>query len=55
MLGLSLPFANGHAEAASADGFAPNAFIRIGEQQQVLHICRLGDGIEVARIPGSSV
>src|SRR5258708_33622779 len=29
MLSLSLPFANGKAEAAGADGFAPNAFIRI--------------------------
>jgi isoquinoline 1-oxidoreductase beta subunit len=29
MLSLSLPFANGDAEAAGADGFAPNAFIRI--------------------------
>jgi isoquinoline 1-oxidoreductase beta subunit len=29
MLSLSLPFANGHAEAAGADGFAPNAFMRI--------------------------
>ena len=29
MLSLSLPFANGEAEAADADGFAPNAFIRI--------------------------
>jgi hypothetical protein len=27
----------------------------IGEQQQVLRICRLGDQIEVARVPGSSV
>src|ERR1700676_881802 len=30
MLSLSLPFGNGDAEAAGADGFAPNAFIRIG-------------------------
>jgi isoquinoline 1-oxidoreductase subunit beta len=29
MLSLSLPFANGDAQAADADGFAPNAFIRI--------------------------
>jgi isoquinoline 1-oxidoreductase beta subunit len=37
MLSLSLPFANGDAEAASADGFAPNAFIRIeGDGQIVL-------------------
>ena len=31
MLSLSLPFANGEAEAAGAAGFAPNAFIRIGD------------------------
>src|SRR6266481_4891260 len=37
MLSLSLPFANGEAEAADADGFAPNAFIRIeGDGQIVL-------------------
>jgi isoquinoline 1-oxidoreductase beta subunit len=37
MLSLSLPFANGEAEAAGADGFAPNAFIRIeGDGQVVL-------------------
>jgi isoquinoline 1-oxidoreductase subunit beta len=37
MLSLSLPFANGKAEAAGADGFAPNAFIRIeGDGQIVL-------------------
>ena len=29
VLSLSLPFANGDAEAANADGFSPNAFIRI--------------------------
>jgi hypothetical protein len=29
MLSLRMPFANGEAEAATADGFAPNAFIRI--------------------------
>ena len=29
MLSLSLPFANGEVEAADADGFVPNAFIRI--------------------------
>src|SRR5262249_24063893 len=33
MLGLSLPF--GEAEAAEAEGFAPNAFIRIGGDGQV--------------------
>src|SRR6202011_816714 len=37
MLSLSLPFANGDAQAAGADGFAPNAFIRIeGDGQVVL-------------------
>jgi isoquinoline 1-oxidoreductase subunit beta len=37
MLSLALPFANGDAEAATADGFAPNAFIRIqGDGQIVL-------------------
>jgi isoquinoline 1-oxidoreductase subunit beta len=37
MLSLSLPFANGEAEAPAADGFAPNAFIRIeGDGQVVL-------------------
>jgi len=29
MLSLSLPFASDEAEAAVADGFAPNAFVRI--------------------------
>ena len=36
MLSLSLPFANGDAEAAGGDGFAPNAFIRIGSDGQVV-------------------
>src|SRR5258705_9059125 len=37
MLSLRLPFAKGDAEAADADGFAPNAFIRIqGDRQIVL-------------------
>jgi isoquinoline 1-oxidoreductase beta subunit len=37
MLSLRLPFAKGDAEAADADGFAPNAFIRIqGDGQIVL-------------------
>jgi isoquinoline 1-oxidoreductase beta subunit len=40
MLSLSLPFANGEAEAADADGFAPNAFIRI-----------VGDGRIVLTMP----
>ena len=36
MLSLSLPFANGDAEAAGADGFVPNAFIRIGGDGQIV-------------------
>jgi isoquinoline 1-oxidoreductase beta subunit len=37
MLSLSLPFADGDAEAAGAGGFAPNAFIRIeGDGHAVL-------------------
>ncbi len=37
MLSLRLPFAKGDAEAADVDGFAPNAFIRIeGDGQIVL-------------------
>jgi isoquinoline 1-oxidoreductase beta subunit len=36
MLSLSLPFAKGEAEAADADGFAPNAFIRIGGDGQIV-------------------
>ena len=36
MLSLSLPFANPEAEAAGADGFAPNAFIRIGGDGQIV-------------------
>jgi isoquinoline 1-oxidoreductase beta subunit len=36
MLSLSLPFANSEAEAADADGFAPNAFIRIGGDGQIV-------------------
>jgi isoquinoline 1-oxidoreductase beta subunit len=36
MLSLSLPFANQEAEAAGADGFAPNAFIRIGTDGQIV-------------------
>jgi isoquinoline 1-oxidoreductase subunit beta len=35
MLSLSLPFVNG-AEAADADGFAPNAFIRIGSDGRIM-------------------
>jgi isoquinoline 1-oxidoreductase subunit beta len=36
MLSLTLPFVNGGAEAADADGFAPNAFIRIERDGQVV-------------------
>jgi isoquinoline 1-oxidoreductase subunit beta len=36
MLSLHLPFANGDAEAAGGDGFAPNAFIRIGSDGQIV-------------------
>jgi isoquinoline 1-oxidoreductase subunit beta len=36
MLSLSLPFAGGGAAAAGADDFAPNAFIRIGSDGQIV-------------------
>jgi isoquinoline 1-oxidoreductase beta subunit len=36
MLSLSLPFANGDAEAADADSFTPNAFIRIGGDGRIV-------------------
>jgi isoquinoline 1-oxidoreductase beta subunit len=37
MLSLRLPCANGKADAADADGYVPNAFIRItGDRQIVL-------------------
>src|SRR6266550_1002961 len=36
VLSLSLPFANGVGKAAGADGFAPNAFIRIGGDGQIV-------------------
>jgi isoquinoline 1-oxidoreductase subunit beta len=36
MLSLRLPFPNGEAEAAGADRFAPNAFIRIGSDGQIV-------------------
>jgi isoquinoline 1-oxidoreductase beta subunit len=36
MLSLSLPFANGEAEAADAKRFAPNAFIRIGSDGEIV-------------------
>jgi isoquinoline 1-oxidoreductase subunit beta len=35
MLSLNLPFANGDGQAAGADGFAPNAFIRIGRDGHI--------------------
>src|SRR5712692_9132268 len=36
LLSLSLPYANGDAEAADAEGFSPNAFIRIEGDGQVI-------------------
>jgi isoquinoline 1-oxidoreductase subunit beta len=36
MLSLSLPFANGEAEAANPDGFAPDAFIRAESDGQIV-------------------
>jgi isoquinoline 1-oxidoreductase beta subunit len=36
LLSLSLPVANDKAEAAGGDGFAPNAFIRIGGDGQIV-------------------
>jgi isoquinoline 1-oxidoreductase beta subunit len=36
MLSLSLPFANGDAQAAGAEGFAPNAFIRIAGDGKIV-------------------
>ena len=33
---MRLPLANGEAEAADADGFTPNAFIRIGGDGQIV-------------------
>jgi isoquinoline 1-oxidoreductase subunit beta len=36
LLSVSLPLANGAAEAADAGGFAPNAFIRIGSDGQIV-------------------
>src|SRR5262245_9148936 len=36
LLSMSLPFANRHAEAASGDGFAPNAFVRIDPDGQIV-------------------
>ena len=48
MLGLSLPFANGEVRAAGAETFAPNAFIRIGGDGQIVFIMpyvEMGQGI----------
>jgi isoquinoline 1-oxidoreductase subunit beta len=36
LLSLRLPFPNQNAEAAATDGFAPNAFIRIGSDGQIV-------------------
>jgi isoquinoline 1-oxidoreductase beta subunit len=36
MLSLSLPLANGHAQVATGDSFAPNAFIRIEANGQIV-------------------
>jgi len=36
MLSLSLPFPNHRAEAGGTDGFAPNAFIRIGSDGRIV-------------------
>ena len=36
LLSLRLPFASGDAEAAGGNGFAPNAFIRIGGDGQIV-------------------
>ena len=36
MLSLRLPLASGKAEAVGADGFAPNAFVRIGADGQIV-------------------
>jgi isoquinoline 1-oxidoreductase beta subunit len=36
MLSLSLPFANGEADAAGAESFAPNAFIRVESDGQIV-------------------
>ena len=36
MLNLSLPFAHGDAGTADADGFTPNAFVRIGSDGQIV-------------------
>jgi isoquinoline 1-oxidoreductase beta subunit len=52
MLNLHLPFANGEAEAAAeGDGFAPNAFIRIADDGQIvltMPYVEMGQGIYTA-------
>ena len=51
MLGLRLPFASGEAHAAGEDGFAPNAFIRIQNDGQIVLIMpyvEMGQGIYTA-------
>ena len=51
ILSLRLPFANGEAEAADADGFAPNAFIRIADDGQIvltMPYVEMGQGIYTA-------
>ena len=48
MLSVSLPFANGEVRAAGAETFAPNAFIRIGGDGQIVFIMpyvEMGQGI----------
>jgi isoquinoline 1-oxidoreductase beta subunit len=51
MLSLSLPFANGDAGAADADDFAPNAFIQIGGDGQIvltMPYVEMGQGTYIA-------
>jgi isoquinoline 1-oxidoreductase beta subunit len=51
ILSLRLPFANGEAEAADADGFAPNAFIRIADDGEIvltMPYVEMGQGIYTA-------
>jgi isoquinoline 1-oxidoreductase beta subunit len=47
LLSLRLPFANGNAEAADAEGFSPNAFIRIdgdGRVTLIMPYVEMGQG-----------
>ena len=51
MLSVSLPFADGEAQAAGAEAFAPNAFIRIGDDGRIVLIMpyvEMGQGIYTA-------